>query len=351
MKKYSFLILALLIHTQSLFAGVSTNTRSKCHWYAKKYATNAHLSTSGCGYKWSWSHDGGCDWAESYVNKAWCCDYASEAFSHNGSSGRNTYLKTYCRTCGGIMSELYAALTAGGFVEDDLQPASQSSSFNPSFEEGTVVISDIKLQLQSDPSDHYVNTFTLAVWLPADDSTKGIEDTLYTAEKAIDAGTISLQYGRLSVTGSLFSAEDFSVELSDGLTTVNYVGGDKKVVLPKAISVDDVAVLGGGDVLPDEKSAFRLASEESVLKGSAVLTIAPNPVRDILNLNFTMPEANTLKILVYDAMGKLVLQQAKVAVAKGSNQLNLDMSQLASGTYYLMAEGAAVKILKQVVKL
>jgi len=350
MKKYSFFILALLlIHAQELFAGASINTRSKCRWYAKKYATNAHLSTSSCGYKYAYSHDGGCDWAESYVNRTWCCTSASEAYAHNEGSWHNTYLKTYCGTCGGAMSELYAALTSDG--EDELQPSSQSSSFNPSFEEGTVVLSDIKLQLQSDPSNPYINTYTLAVWLPADDTTKGVEDTLYKAEKAIDAGTVSLQYGRISVTGTLFSADEFSVKESEGLTTVTYVGGAKKVVLPKAISVDDVAVLGAGDVLPDEKSTFRLAAEDGVLNGSAVLTIAPNPVRDVLNLNFTMPEANTLKLLVYDAMGKLVLQQAKVAVAKGSNQLSMDMSQLASGTYYLMAEGNAVKILKQVIKL
>jgi hypothetical protein len=234
------------------------------------------------------------------------------------------------------------------------QPATQETHCNPAFAqngENSITVSGISVQMKSDVTDPNLNTYTLAVWVPNDDSTTG-EDTLYAASKAIVAGTVSIENGNVSVTGGVFSADDFTIDHNGPFVMVNYVGGDKSISVPASVGVDKVAVTGFGDIGVNQQGRFAQVanSNNGVIAGNLDLNAFPNPATNVLNLSFKSPEATSVSVSVYDAAGKLVVQKSEVSINIGMTSSTVNFSALPTGVYYVLAEGKGIKVVKQVTK-
>lgn len=63
----------------------------------------------------------------------------------------------------------------------------------------------------------------------------------------------------------------------------------------------------------------------------------PNPVQEMLWVNITATSSSPVTINVFDAKGSLVRSQQN-KLLPGSNQLNIDMKNLSSGTYHVTVE-------------
>ena len=72
--------------------------------------------------------------------------------------------------------------------------------------------------------------------------------------------------------------------------------------------------------------------EENALE--AGLSVFPNPTAGILNINLELPGAASVEYTVHDILGKVVLQRT-ASGNQGSQQVSLDMSGLANGSYVL----------------
>ncbi|MBL7946029.1 MAG: T9SS type A sorting domain-containing protein [Flavobacteriales bacterium] len=72
--------------------------------------------------------------------------------------------------------------------------------------------------------------------------------------------------------------------------------------------------------------------EENALE--AGLSVFPNPTAGILNINLELPGAASVEYTVHDILGKVVLQRT-AGGNQGSQQVSLDMSGLANGSYVL----------------
>jgi|GEM_PF-1696827 len=88
----------------------------------------------------------------------------------------------------------------------------------------------------------------------------------------------------------------------------------------------------------DGKSTY---SQVVLLKGSRVTqiditAIYPNPASHVLNLVVTSPATDKVTVVVTDIAGKVLLQQT-ASLTNGDNVMQLNVSNLASGTYLIKA--------------
>ena len=74
--------------------------------------------------------------------------------------------------------------------------------------------------------------------------------------------------------------------------------------------------------------------EENEVVAEKQLNIYPNPVRDQAHVNFE-GDGQVVSYQVYDMMGRLVMSQTLGRVAEGSQQLQLNVSDLSTGAYIL----------------
>lgn len=72
---------------------------------------------------------------------------------------------------------------------------------------------------------------------------------------------------------------------------------------------------------------------------NTIVSLFPNPAKDVLNVSITQPQGGKHKVEVYDAIGKLVSSH-KMDLNGGNNVLTLDVSTLAKGTYIIMVKNA-----------
>jgi hypothetical protein len=72
---------------------------------------------------------------------------------------------------------------------------------------------------------------------------------------------------------------------------------------------------------------------------NTVVSLFPNPAKDVLNVSITQPQGGKHKVEIYDAIGKLVSVH-KQDLKGGNNVITLDVSDLAKGTYIIMVKNA-----------
>ena len=73
----------------------------------------------------------------------------------------------------------------------------------------------------------------------------------------------------------------------------------------------------------------------------------PNPVQEMLWVNITTTRASPATIKIFDSKGSLLNAQ-KNTLLPGTNQLNIDVKKLSSGTYHVTVEWGNEQILKAV---
>lgn len=65
--------------------------------------------------------------------------------------------------------------------------------------------------------------------------------------------------------------------------------------------------------------------------------IYPNPAKDHINIRLEQNQASFTQIQLYDMMGKIVLDNISREPISGANDINIDLSNVPSGIYYLNA--------------
>jgi hypothetical protein len=81
------------------------------------------------------------------------------------------------------------------------------------------------------------------------------------------------------------------------------------------------------------------------------LTVSPNPAREVLRVSIETEMEARLAFRLYDASGRLVLEQGKRVFGAGSNHVEFQVGRLAAGVYQLVVDGnmgKAVRVAKTV---
>ncbi len=121
----------------------------------------------------------------------------------------------------------------------------------------------------------------------------------------------------------------------------------------KAVNGNSSSILSYefADVRPIENLYYRLKqidkdgrsdfSNVIYIKGEknaeASYNIFPNPAKNLLNITISSASANKIKLGIKDLAGRTMMQENKTLM-KGANRLVINLSSLASGTYYLSAD-------------
>ncbi len=101
----------------------------------------------------------------------------------------------------------------------------------------------------------------------------------------------------------------------------------------------------GGNVyyrlMQKDKDGQSSYSNVILIKGDKINSLSldmlyPNPAKNKLNLIISSPENNNISIVMTDLAGKKVYQQT-FSIANGGNNLDLDITKLPAGTYFLKA--------------
>ncbi|MEO7307835.1 MAG: T9SS type A sorting domain-containing protein [Ferruginibacter sp.] len=80
------------------------------------------------------------------------------------------------------------------------------------------------------------------------------------------------------------------------------------------------------------------------------MTISPNPAVTDVNASIISAGDCDAEWQIIDMAGRVLLKNF-VSLKKGKNQLSINMSQLASGSYYLQIKGACIDLKDKFQKL
>ena len=75
----------------------------------------------------------------------------------------------------------------------------------------------------------------------------------------------------------------------------------------------------------------------------------PNPVRGTARLQATLPAAATVRVALYDPMGRRVREYPIGARAAGTLDMRLDVDGLAAGTYVVRVQAGAFEAHRTIV--
>jgi hypothetical protein len=81
------------------------------------------------------------------------------------------------------------------------------------------------------------------------------------------------------------------------------------------------------------------------------VSVIPNPVSESIILSYTLSKGASVKVVLYDAMGALVREVLDEHQASGKKQLNIKLSDMPGGVYYIRLLINEQKVVKKVVKL
>lgn len=106
-------------------------------------------------------------------------------------------------------------------------------------------------------------------------------------------------------------------------------------------------------------TAFRTSSfdnsttieEESIIaeqNQDEIITTYPNPVKDILNIKFNSLEEGKVEIKVLDVFGRTVIESQR-KVATGMNNIELSLSQLNNGIYFIWVTGDFRRAIRKII--
>ncbi|MBK8981205.1 MAG: T9SS type A sorting domain-containing protein [Ignavibacteria bacterium] len=73
----------------------------------------------------------------------------------------------------------------------------------------------------------------------------------------------------------------------------------------------------------------------------------PNPFNPSTKINFSIPKAGIVSLIVYDILGKEVIQLVNEFKTAGNHAINFNASNLSSGTYFYRIEAGEFKATKK----
>lgn len=113
--------------------------------------------------------------------------------------------------------------------------------------------------------------------------------------------------------------------------------------LDGGIIFDNIAY-GSGVTIPFYFNSTTGTQDITSISG---VTIYPNPTSDNLTVEFNSDIASTIRVTAIDLMGRTIKNFGQENLVRGNNQLQLNVSDLVSGTYFLrITQDDAVKTMK-----
>lgn len=85
------------------------------------------------------------------------------------------------------------------------------------------------------------------------------------------------------------------------------------------------------------------------IDGIASVTAYPNPVNDILNVEINALNNKGMVVSIIDGLGRTILSQGNVQVINGTNNIQLDLGDLAAGVYQLQLTADGQQLVQQLV--
>lgn len=80
-------------------------------------------------------------------------------------------------------------------------------------------------------------------------------------------------------------------------------------------------------------------------------SVYPNPVNDMVNINYTLPEDGTVKVKIYSITGQLVMQfEGGSQLANESNTMQVQLNALGKGSYIINVSTQTAQASKRIIK-
>lgn len=149
------------------------------------------------------------------------------------------------------------------------------------------------------------------------------------------SGTITIYYQDAELSG--LSESNLTLHIHDGTSWNNFTSGVSRNSVSNFVSTSGISSVPLNELtLADAGTGpVTLFTNPESTTLAPTFMVYPNPVKNIATINIGAFHVDQVKLLLYDPKGTLVkTEQAKLS--KGSNQLQMDMSTLAQGTYTLI---------------
>jgi hypothetical protein len=136
-----------------------------------------------------------------------------------------------------------------------------------------------------------------------------------------------------------------------------YVGYSSRNATLNYIEKTGIASLSrwtlSGSINPSQKATNNIYTYETLKENSEIknqLSVWPNPVFQLANVTINAINSSSFSLKLYDVKGSLILMRQGTLLA-GKNTMNIEVNNLPSGIYNLVAEwGATIRKTKQLVK-
>lgn len=174
-------------------------------------------------------------------------------------------------------------------------------------------------------------------------SDNGTVSTLHTGlnmltDLALDASTgdlFALQFGA-------FDFSIFNIAPNSGKVWRIHPDGTKEAVIENISYAPGMALDGQGNVYVSELASGRILRFDGAASGIAEkstevtsLRLSPNPAIEVVNIDFTLPDASPVRISVLDAAGKTVYSRSLGLMETGAHQFTLPLSEYSKGCYWV----------------
>jgi hypothetical protein len=117
-------------------------------------------------------------------------------------------------------------------------------------------------------------------------------------------------------------------------------------VAPTPNEDDEAAVTLTANLSPSPNPDFAIGNPSNGSLGGTFTNVYPQPAGNDLTVEMTSDMEGAASVFIIDGRGKVV-EKSSLQLSKGFNQLNLDISDLNSGMYYIIVDGLSAERLSK----
>jgi len=132
----------------------------------------------------------------------------------------------------------------------------------------------------------------------------------------------------------------------DGINAGYGAGGYKLVN-----AANQVVFSSNGQFLKEEKKLFNLTSLIGIEENAAVsvFSLSPNPAKNNVEVAFNLNDSKDVNISIFNSLGAMVYIQNEGVMTSGMHTVNVKVSSLSSGIYYMSIKAGDNSIAKKLV--
>ncbi len=169
------------------------------------------------------------------------------------------------------------------------------------------------------------------IFWPVFDNFVSINNNTYNSLDDIQEYTI-FEKNSIQKDPEFINASDFNFQLKPSSPAI-----DRGIPVGLAYDIMGLAIPFG--IAPDigaVEANYTLSSAESIVTGHVnQLTIFPNPAQDLLTLKISSKSSNNCKIYIFDLSGRVYFEQSSFTDSAFPQELNIDISTLENGMYFV----------------